>query len=270
MSNCRGQAYDGAATMSGRHKGVAARILSQEPRALYVHCSAHNLNLCLQDVCKNTETVKAALDFTAEVVNIVRASPKRLAEFENIKTLQSESEEGLQCQSISSMRKQSLKPLCPTRWTLRTSALQSVIDNYESLQDVLLTVAKENSEAGRKASGYASLMNNFSIIFGLKLSHLIFSAAEQANKALQRIEINCQERSTVVKSLISYLVRLREDSEFRSFYSATVKFSSNLTDTPVKPRSESDLQDMTHMRTVTIYQILKLLKIILDTPTSQH
>ena len=44
--------YDGAATMKGAYTGVAKRLLEHEPRALYFHCSAHNLNLCLQGVSK--------------------------------------------------------------------------------------------------------------------------------------------------------------------------------------------------------------------------
>ena len=47
MSKCRGQCYNGAATMSGAYKGVQKRILDQQPNAFYVHCAAHNLNLML-------------------------------------------------------------------------------------------------------------------------------------------------------------------------------------------------------------------------------
>ena len=49
IHNCRGQTYDGAANMSGHVKGVQARILEVEPRAVYTHCSNHVLNLALQD-----------------------------------------------------------------------------------------------------------------------------------------------------------------------------------------------------------------------------
>ena len=41
MSLCRGQAYDGAANMQGRMKGVAVRISEECPAALHVHCLAH-------------------------------------------------------------------------------------------------------------------------------------------------------------------------------------------------------------------------------------
>ena len=34
--DCRGQCYDGASNMSGRINGVAARIVSENPKAAYV------------------------------------------------------------------------------------------------------------------------------------------------------------------------------------------------------------------------------------------
>ena len=46
---CQGQAYDGASNMSEHVSGVATRIQKEGPRALYVHCVAHSLNLCLQE-----------------------------------------------------------------------------------------------------------------------------------------------------------------------------------------------------------------------------
>ena len=41
----RGQGYDGAGGMAGSVRGVVARIQREFPKALYVHCFAHKLNL---------------------------------------------------------------------------------------------------------------------------------------------------------------------------------------------------------------------------------
>lgn len=45
------QGYDGAAVMSGHCSGVQSRIRQVAPNALYVHCNAHCLNLCLLNQC---------------------------------------------------------------------------------------------------------------------------------------------------------------------------------------------------------------------------
>ena len=64
INKCRGQAYDGASNMSGAINGVAARIQYEEPSAVYVHCLAHSLNLCLQTLTNCVTPIKEALEIT--------------------------------------------------------------------------------------------------------------------------------------------------------------------------------------------------------------
>ena len=52
MSKLRGQGYGGAANMSGEMRGCAARIAREYPKALYIHCCAHALNLCVMGASK--------------------------------------------------------------------------------------------------------------------------------------------------------------------------------------------------------------------------
>ena len=72
----RGQAYDGAGAMSGAVKGAAARIMAQCPKAHYVHCAAHRLNLCVVKCCTICE-VSNAMDCADSVVRFFKFSPKR-------------------------------------------------------------------------------------------------------------------------------------------------------------------------------------------------
>jgi hypothetical protein len=46
-----GQGYDGAAAMAEKFNGVQAHIKEIHPNALYVHCSAHSLNLAVSKFC---------------------------------------------------------------------------------------------------------------------------------------------------------------------------------------------------------------------------
>ena len=41
----RGQCYDGASNMSGRYNGVQKLIKQRQPKAVYIHCAAHHMNL---------------------------------------------------------------------------------------------------------------------------------------------------------------------------------------------------------------------------------
>jgi len=76
---CRGQCYDGASVMAGAVAGVSSRIAADEPRAVYVHCLAHSLNLALQDSARNLPIYRDMMEYTKDLVNLIRLSPKRSA-----------------------------------------------------------------------------------------------------------------------------------------------------------------------------------------------
>ena len=51
LAYLRGQGYDGAGNMAGTYKGTATLIQNSYPKAIYVHCAAHTLNLCVVAAC---------------------------------------------------------------------------------------------------------------------------------------------------------------------------------------------------------------------------
>ena len=50
FQNCRGQGCDGASNMSSA-RGVQGRLLAGNPKAMYIHCNSHVLNLCIVEAC---------------------------------------------------------------------------------------------------------------------------------------------------------------------------------------------------------------------------
>ena len=85
IHNLRGQCYDGASNVSGRVTGLQTRIRSVEPRALFVHCCAHNLSLCVQDSLEEIIQIRNIIGMIKDMINFIRDSPKRLTEYKNIK-----------------------------------------------------------------------------------------------------------------------------------------------------------------------------------------
>ena len=77
LSQCRRQAYDGASNMSRIRNGVQAVFKREETKALYVHCLAHNLNLCLQDASKKCKILQNTMDFIYDLIQLIKFSPKR-------------------------------------------------------------------------------------------------------------------------------------------------------------------------------------------------
>ena len=70
VANLRGQGYDGASVMAGEVSGVATQILRQQPKAMYYHCKAHNLNLVVSSTCKQVSEIGNLFD-TLRTFNLV-------------------------------------------------------------------------------------------------------------------------------------------------------------------------------------------------------
>ena len=115
LSLCRGQVYDGAVTMQGRRTRVATQIRDSNPAALSVHCFGHCLKLCLQDVARQILTLRDALDIVREIGKLIKYSPKRSHLFSQ-KLVETNSDSVI-----------TVKLLCTTRWTARTSAIDAVL-----------------------------------------------------------------------------------------------------------------------------------------------
>ena len=88
------------------------------------------------------------------------------------------------------------KPLCLTRWTVRTATMEAVIKQYgvtmETLEDVHLNT---RDNYGLKAGGRIAALQNFETFFILKLGYLLFSCSENTSKVLQAIKTpQCKRR----------------------------------------------------------------------------
>ena len=227
LSQCRGQAFDGASNMSGIRNGVQALLKKEEERALYVHCLAHNLNLCLQRTTQQCEIIRNVMDFLCDLLQLITYSPKRTALFNTI-----HNQAALDKGEITP----SLKSVCLTRWTVRNGAINSILENYDALISTLDEVRVGHDKYAAKANGLLIKMETFEIYFGLKLAYLIFSASEQLSTNLQAKDTLVFDATQGARMLISHLKSLRNDLKFDSYYEIILQQSKNVTDEPVLPR----------------------------------
>jgi len=59
--------------MAAHLSGVAKRIVDEAPRAMFVLCMAHCLNLCLQECASICYCGREALALTSELASLIRA-----------------------------------------------------------------------------------------------------------------------------------------------------------------------------------------------------
>jgi hypothetical protein len=122
IGKMRGQGYDGAANMSGIHRGVQARIAALVPRAVYTHCKAHSLNLAIV----HASTVLHARNMMDTVQTVAFAfnySAKRLMRFQ-------EQLDGDAACREEMERRTKLQSLCETRWAARADALHTFVSSF--------------------------------------------------------------------------------------------------------------------------------------------
>lgn len=194
--------------MSGIKNGVQALIKQNESRALYVHCLAHNLNLCVQTVAKQCDLIRNVMDFIYELLQLINFSPKHLSLFNSIRN---EVALGGEASPL-------LRSICPTRWTVRNGSINSVLRNYANLITVLEEIRKGSDEYDAKGNGLLVQIESFETFFGLKLAYLIFSASEQFSTNLQAKDTSIQEATRGASLLVTHYQSLRTESKFDRFY----------------------------------------------------
>ncbi len=111
----RGQCYDGASNMAGRYNGVQQIIKDQQPKAIFIHCAAHRMNLAT--LAAATTELKNYLNEVSSLIEFIKASPKRLAIF------------GHQ----QKPKAFGLRSFSHTRWTCNKRSLTSLLVNWNAI-----------------------------------------------------------------------------------------------------------------------------------------
>jgi len=227
LSNMRAQCYDGASNMSGVNTGVQKRLRDIQPKAVYVHCRSHALNLALQEASCSVRCIRDILSLCNEVANFFRESAKRTGILESVISDISTDNSGHR-----------LHPLCPTRWVVRARALNAMLMHYEAVIKALEDLGNEPGNTGAKADGLCSKLQSFETLLSLTMAHKVFSIVEQLATALQKQSMTLFETYESVNNVLLTLQAMRrDDNQFNTLWEDTNQFASNLgIDPPQMPR----------------------------------
>ncbi|XP_066978824.1 zinc finger MYM-type protein 1-like [Macrobrachium rosenbergii] len=130
IDNLRGQGYDNGSNMKGKHNGVQKKILQRNPRALFVPCSAHTLNLVVNDAascCLETTNFSGLIQ---KLYVFFSASTHRCDVLKR------------HVQSLT------VKPLSETRWESRIDALKPIRYQIGDIYDALTEMATDSTLLG--------------------------------------------------------------------------------------------------------------------------
>ena len=220
----RGQCYDGASSMSASWAG------SNAPKATYVHCSSHKLNLAIVSACK-ISTFKNTESYIGEISCFFAYSAKR-------QRLLDKAIESIE----SSPGAKKLKDVCRTRWVQRK-------DSYIVFEELLPAVhtaleAMVNSSAysefgsnwawdgdtTTKAYGFLYQLESstFLVCFQILLKILYYLREITVKLQMQAVDVLCAYDQ--ISFVVTSLQKMREDSEteFEKIYDNTMKMGKML------------------------------------------
>lgn len=167
--------------MQGQYSGLRTRIQNENPRALYIWCSAHLLNLVVVDTCDCCTDTKSFFGEIASIVEFLRAR-KRTAVF--LKYLELK---------YPNQRKRRLKRFSNTRWTSHDRVLLVIYEKFNALVASLDEIYF-GKDFDRDSMSYAKSLKNiitsFKFVLILIFMRNIFSITTEVSNYLQSISID--------------------------------------------------------------------------------
>ena len=197
------QRYDGAAVMSGHCSGVQARIRQVASKALYVHCNAHCLNLCLVDC---TKSVSCAAEFFGLVQNmyVFPSSSKCHAIYVS---------EQSRLYPGKSIRQ--LQRLSDTRWACRQSAINTICYTFDAVVAALIKITGDDDGSRvAEARGLLLQVKSFKFILLLVIFDRLLTCSKGLSDILQSTKIDLGKAGDLITATIEIVEIFRSDSEW--------------------------------------------------------
>ena len=227
----RGQAYDGAGAMSGISKGVAARIVSKYPKALYTHCASHRLNLCVVKCC-SVQEINSMMQTADSISRFFCNSPKRQLALEKwIEEL------------LPEEKRSKMKQLCKTRWVERHEAFEVFRELFMPIvccmEDIASSHASEwNRESKSDANSFLHAISQFPFVVALVLSHNVLSYTKGLSVKLQGRYVDVVRAHNDVEGVKSTIkeARCKVDIWHARIYSEAIALAESVGVTESCPR----------------------------------
>lgn len=175
INRCVAQCYDGASVMSGSFTGVQKRIADIVPQAIYIHCYAHRLNLCLLNSIQDIRSMVNFFDTIQGLYTYLMNSQTRYELFTKI-------------QKDKKIKVLHLERLVETRWSYWYSSLQKIKQRYSEIKEVLTILTLQGDQTAR-ACGLLEEISTFKFIIILNIMKKILKCVNCLSCELQSASI---------------------------------------------------------------------------------
>ena len=224
IDDIRGQGYDNGSNMKGKNKGVQRRLLDINPRALYMPCACHSLNLTLCDMAKSCRKAISFFGVVQRIYVLFASSTKRWSVLlEHVKNL-------------------TVKSLSSTRWESRIKSIKAIRYQAPELRSALLSLSEDSDTEAKDRSDAKNLfdiLGSFEFILGMVIWHDILFAVNTVSKKLQSPSMCIDSTLQQIEGMLSYFDTYRNEG-FASSMIIAIEIASEMgveTTFPVKRRA---------------------------------
>ncbi|XP_066323956.1 uncharacterized protein [Miscanthus floridulus] len=196
IDDIRGQGYDNGSNMKGKHKGVQSRLLEINPRAKYVPCACHSLNLTLCDMAKSCTKADTFFGIVQRIYVLFAGSTKRWK-------FLLDHVDGL-----------TVKSLCNTRWESRIKSVIAIRYQAPRLRAALLALSEDpdvESKDRSDAKNLFDVLGSFEFIFGMVIWHDILFVVNKVSKKLQSSSMCIDSAMRQIEGIMDYFETYRNN-----------------------------------------------------------
>ena len=217
------QTYDGAAALSGIHKGVQTRIKEVYKNAHYIHCYAHQLNLILEKATSQNSSVKLFFSSLSGIPAFFHKSAQRMTVLDDV------------------ARKRVAAP-SSTRWNFKERTVNGVHEIKDELIECCTILENSNNnETVYKATGIKRMLNDPEFIFWLNFFQKIMLHVAILYKQFQKRTLNAVWAKSCLEQFNFHIQKIRNECDTLVVPPEITKRSFNIDTLRVAAREVCDV-----------------------------
>ncbi|XP_052190724.1 uncharacterized protein LOC127800254 [Diospyros lotus] len=216
IDDVRGQGYDNGSNMKGKNLGVQKRLLDINPRAFYMPCGSHCLNLIVCNMANSSVKAKSFFGACQCIYTVFSNSTKRW---------------NVLLDYIDGL---TLKSLSTTRWESHIESVKAIKSQVSQIREALfkLTEISEDAKLSRDAQSLASgELSSFEFILSLVIWHDILHKINLVSKKLQSEDMRLDAAVRQLEGLVLFF----ENYRINGFISAMIDAKEISLDMGIEP-----------------------------------
>ena len=179
--------------MVGKRKGVQTRVLELNPRAFFVPCACHSLNLVISHAASAHRASLTLFGVPQRIYVLFSGSPKQWEVLRN---------------KVKTSKSLTVEKLSTTRWGSRVSSVKAVRFQTKEVHEALEEVAsnQENDKEHRQeADCLSQRLSNFQLIVSLVVWYDLLFQINIMSKSMQDPAIALAASCSLIKSYAAFI-----------------------------------------------------------------